>query len=131
VIDFQDNQINLATGTLRLRGVFENPAGTLVPGGFARVRLAAGRSESALLIPEAAIGSEQTRKFVFVVNAEQSVEVRPVELGRPQGTQLVVLAGLQPQDRVVISGVMMLRPGIKVQLQGAAAPGAVPAGQGK
>jgi multidrug efflux pump subunit AcrA (membrane-fusion protein) len=75
-----------------------------------------------LLIPESAIGSEQTLKFVFVINAEQAVEARPVRLGRQEGTRRVVLSGLKPDDRVVVQGVMMLRPGVKVRVQEGGAP---------
>ena len=116
-IDFFDNQINPGTGTIRLRGVFDNHDGALVPGGFARVRLPVSQTESALLIPEAAILSQQTQQSVFVVNAQQIVEPRLIQLGRQQGMQRVVLAGLKPDDNVVVSGVLMLRPGIKVQVE--------------
>ena len=115
-IDFYDNQINPVAGTIRLRGVFNNRDATLVPGGFARVRLPVGQTASVLLIPEAAIGSEQTRKFVFVLNREQIVEPRPIQVGRQQGTQRAVLSGLKPDDRIVVNGLMLLRPGIKVQI---------------
>jgi len=125
-IDFHDNQVNRVTGTLLMRGIFDNRDGALIPGGFARVRLPVERFESALLIPEAAIVSEQTRKFVYVVNAEQIIEPRPIQPGRAQGAQRVVLAGLKREDRVVVSGLLMLRPGIKVQVvvpEAAAGPG--------
>jgi RND family efflux transporter MFP subunit len=115
-IDFHENQAHRATGTMRMRGVFDNPDGALIPGGFASVRLPVERVESALLIPEAAIASEQTRKFVYVLNGEQIVEPRLLQLGRPQGAQRIVLAGLKPEDRVVVNGLLMLRPGIKVEV---------------
>ena len=121
-VDFHDNRVDPVTATLRMRAVLENRDGALVPGAFARVRLPVERMESALLIPESAIGSEQTLKFVFVINAEQAVEARPVRLGRQEGTRRVVLSGLKPDDRVVVQGVMMLRPGVKVRVQEGGAP---------
>jgi RND family efflux transporter MFP subunit len=126
-LDFFDNQVNRASGTIRLRAILGNSDRALVPGGFARVRLPVDRIESALLIPEAAIASEQTRKFVYVINAEQVADVRPIQLGRLQGTQRVVLSGLKPEDRVAVTGLMMLRPGVKVQITDPNAP-ARPAG---
>jgi multidrug efflux system membrane fusion protein len=126
-VDFLDNQLTPATGTLRLRGVFENADRSLVPGAFLRVRLPVERVEKALLIPEAAILAEQTRKFVYVLGPDQTVQPRPVTLGRPQGMQRVILNGLSPEDSVVVSGLLMLRPGMKVQV---GAPGQGPAGPG-
>jgi RND family efflux transporter MFP subunit len=137
-VDFFDNQVDRKTGTIRMRGVFPNADRALVPGMFARVRVPVERVENALLIPEAAILAEQTRKFVYVLNAEQVVEPRPVQVGRLHGRQRAILAGLKPEDRVVVSGLLMLRPGIKVRLAeatpppgaggGAAAPAKQPGG---
>lgn len=130
-VDFYDNQVDRKTGTIRMRAVFRNPDRVLVPGMFARARLPVERLEAALLIPEGAILSEQTRKFVYVVNAQQVVEPRPVQLGRLHGTQRVILAGLKPDDPVVVSGLLMLRPGVKVQVVDAAtAAAAGPGGLG-
>jgi multidrug efflux system membrane fusion protein len=125
-IDFFDNQVDARTGTVRVRGTFANPDRALIPGMFARVRVLAGPPEEALLIPEAAIASEQTRKFVYVVNVGEVVEPRPLQLGRAHGVERVVLSGLKPDDRVVVSGLLMLRPGIKVHVVDPNAP----AGQG-
>ncbi len=98
---------------------------------FARVRVPVERIEDALLIPEAAVLSEQTRKFVYVLSAEQMVEPRPVELGRLHGRMRHVLKSLKPDDRVVVSGLLMLRPGIKVRVaEGGAAPAAGAGGSG-
>jgi len=115
-VDFVDNQADPRTGTVRLRAVFPNPDRGLLPGMFARIRLPVERLEDALLIPEAAILSEQTRKFVYVVNADGVVEPRPVELGRAHGRQRIVRSGLRPGDAVVVTGLLMLRPGVKVQV---------------
>lgn len=115
-IDFYDNRLNPTSGTIRMRGVFENKDGALMPGNFARIRLPVERIESAMLIPEGAILSQQTMKFVYVMDEEQVVQVRPLKLGRLQGMERVVLGGLKPDDKVVVTGLLMLRPGIKVQL---------------
>ncbi|MCX8157087.1 MAG: efflux RND transporter periplasmic adaptor subunit [Verrucomicrobiae bacterium] len=125
-VDFLDNQLTPATGTLRLRAVFANTDRALVPGAFARLRLPVERLEKALLIPEGAILAEQTRKFVYVLGPDQTVQPRPVVLGRPQGLQRVILSGLTPDDSVVVSGLLMLRPGMKVQVGVPGQPPAAP-----
>ncbi len=119
-LDFFDNQVNPQTGTIRLRGVFENPDRSLVPGMFANLRVMAEAPHEMLLIPDVAIGSDQGYKYVYVVNRENSVENRPIEIGRAYGPMRAVLKGLAGQDRVVVNGlmtVMMLRPGAKVEPQ--------------
>lgn len=123
-VDFFDNKADRKTGTIRMRAVFPNAERLLLPGMFARVRVPVERVENAMLIPEAAILSEQTRKFVYVLNAENVVEPRPVQPGRLHGRARQILSGLRPDDRVVVSGLLMLRPGIKVQVVDAAAAGA-------
>jgi len=121
-LDFFDNQINPQTGTIRLRAVFENADRVLVPGMFANVRVQAGPPESALLVPDVAVQSDQGYKFVFVASAESKVEVRSIEAGRAYGTMRSVLKGLTPQDRVIANGLIMLRPGIKVEVQTSGGP---------
>jgi multidrug efflux system membrane fusion protein len=116
-IDFADNQVNPQTGTIRLRAVFDNADGVLLPGMFARVRVAAGLPEETLLVPEVAIGSEQGYKYVYVVNAENKVETRPIQEGRTHGTQRAILKGLKPDDKVVVNGLVLLHAGVKVQAQ--------------
>jgi membrane fusion protein, multidrug efflux system len=124
-IDFFDNRVDRQMGSIRVRGVLANPDRNLVPGFFANVRIPAGSVEKALLIPEIALQPDQDRKFVYVVNAESVVEPRPVVLGRSHGPSRSILQGLKPQDRVVISGLLMIRPGAKVQVIGNAAGTAV------
>src|SRR5262249_40737639 len=80
-VDFVDNQVNANTGTIRLRGVFENPSGALRPGLFVRIRLRIGTPYQAILIPDEALLSDQGRKYVFVLNAKDEVEYRPVKIG--------------------------------------------------
>ena len=116
-LDFFDNTVNPRTGTIRLRGVFANPDRALVPGMFARMRVPASAPERALLVPEVAVLSDQGYKFVYVVNAQSKVEQRIIQTGRAQGQMRAVTQGLAPDDRVVVNGLVMLRPGIQVQAQ--------------
>lgn len=117
-VDFVDNEMAGATGTLRLRARIDQPAG-LVPGQFVRVQLA-GRPADTLLVPEQAVGFDQGQAFVLVVTPQQQTEYRRVQLGAAQGGQRAVAAGLRAGEQVVASGLMKLRPGMKVQAQPAA-----------
>ncbi len=130
-IDFVDNVIDRSTGTIRGRAVFTNQSGVFTPGMFARVRVPASPSYEALLVPDLAIGTEQVRKYLLVVDADNTVRQKYIALGQLTSDGLrVIKEGLAPDDRVVVSGLMQARPGQKVtpQQQGAgtAAPG--PAG---
>jgi RND family efflux transporter MFP subunit len=123
-LDFFDNSVNPRTGTIRLRGVFANTDRALVPGMFARVRLPASAPERALLVPDVAVLSDQGYKFVYVVNAQSKVEQRIIQTGRAHGQMRSVTQGLGPEDRVVVNGLVMLRPGLQVQAQDEPAKGA-------
>lgn len=132
-MDFVDNQLNNKTGTIRGRAIFENADGFLTPGMFGRLRLWAGDYEG-MLIPDAAILSDQTRKIVLVVNKDQVVEPRIVELGPIEQGLRVIAKGLEPADQVIIQGLAnpFVRPGVKVvpqsgEIKVAAAPASVPA----
>jgi RND family efflux transporter MFP subunit len=116
-LDFFDNQVNPQTGTIRLRAVFDNPDRTLVPGMFANLRVLAGPPEQALLIPDVAVLSDQGYKYVYVVDAESKVQTRSIETGRAHGPLREVKKGLTANDRVVVNGLVMLRPGGKVEVQ--------------
>ena len=116
-LDFFDNQVNPKTGTIRLRAVFANPDRTLVPGMFASLRILAGPPQQALLIPDVAVQSDQSYKFVYVASSESKVETRSIEIGRAHGSRREVLKGLTPNDRVIVNGLMMLRPGVTVVVQ--------------
>ena len=132
-MDFVDNVIDRATGTIRGRAVFANPNGVFTVGMFARVRVPASPSYEALLVPDAAVGTEQARKFVTTVNAENVVTPKYVTLAQvlPDGMR-VIKEGLSPDDRIVVNGLLRARPGQKVtpQEQGVAsvtgAQGSVP-----
>jgi RND family efflux transporter MFP subunit len=116
-LDFFDNQVNPQTGTVRLRAVFENSDRTLVPGMFASLRILAGAPHQAMLIPDVAVQSDQNYKFVYVAGQDNKVETRSIEAGRAHGPLREVLNGLTPEDRVIVNGLMMLRPGVVVSVQ--------------
>jgi multidrug efflux system membrane fusion protein len=118
-VDFFDNQVNAQTGTIRMRAVFENADHALVPGMYANIRVPAGPPESALLVPDIAVQSNQGYKFVFVVNGENKIEERTIQVGRAHGLKRAVLSGLSPQDRVVVNGLVMLKAGVAVDVQSA------------
>ncbi len=113
-IDFVDNVIDTSSGTIRGRAVFANPNALFTPGMFGRILVPGSAEYEALLVPDSAIGTEQIRKFVYVVDAENNVQQKFVELGSLQGTQRVIRSGLNANDRVVINGLMRARPGTKV-----------------
>ncbi|ADH87774.1 efflux transporter, RND family, MFP subunit [Ancylobacter novellus DSM 506] len=106
-----DNQVDTATGTFRLRAVFDNPDGRLVPGQFARVRMGRAKTEPALVINERAIGTDQDKKYVFVVDPENKAVYREVKLGPPSEGLRVVASGLKEGERIVVNGLQRVRPG--------------------
>ena len=111
-MDFVDNVIDRATGTIRGRAVFENPNGVLTPGMFARVRVPGSSPYEGLLVPDAAIGTEQARRFVIVIDAQDTAQIKYVTLGQLTSDNLrVIKNGLGPDDRIVVSGLMQARPG--------------------
>ena len=122
-MDFVDNVIDRSTGTIRGRAVFTNQSGIFTPGMFARVRVPASPPYEALLVPDSAVGTEQVRKYLLVVDGEDTARQKYVTLGQltPDGLR-AIKDGLGAQDRVVISGLMQARAGMKVrpQQQGAA-----------
>jgi RND family efflux transporter MFP subunit len=124
-MDFVDNVIDRATGTIRGRAVFTNSNGVFTVGMFARVRVPASPPYEALLVPDVAVGTEQARRFVTTVNAENVVTPKYVTLGQvlPDGMR-VIKEGLSPDDRVIVNGLLRGRPGQKVtpQEQGATPP---------
>jgi RND family efflux transporter MFP subunit len=115
-IDFIDNQINPATGTLAVRGQFPNPDGNLLPGMFVRMQIPTSGEIDALLITDRAVGSDQGQKFVYVLDGNQT-ERRRVTLGPEVDGLRVVTDGLKPQDQVVIEGLMKVRPGSPVKAE--------------
>jgi len=127
-MDFVDNAIDRSTGTIRGRALFANPNNIFTPGMFARVRVPGSPSYEALLVPDAAIGTEQARKFVLTVNADNTVVPKYVTLGQTTTDNLrVIKNGLSPDDRVIVNGLLRARPGQKVTPQEEGKPGAAPA----
>jgi multidrug efflux system membrane fusion protein len=116
-MDFVDNVIDRATGTIRGRAVFANADGLFTPGMFARVQVPGSRPYQALMLSDAAIGTEQTRKFVLVVAADGTANQRYVSLGPIVDGLRVIKDGLSPDDRVIVNGLMRARPGQKVTPQ--------------
>jgi RND family efflux transporter MFP subunit len=113
-LDFVDNRIDPASGTIRTRAIFPNRDRRFTPGLFARVKLVGEKSEPTLLVRDAAIGTDQDRKFVLVLAKGDSLEYRPVEIGRLTDGLRIVRKGVQPGEKVVVNGLMRVRPGVKV-----------------
>jgi RND family efflux transporter MFP subunit len=125
-MDFIDNAIDRSSGAIRGRAEFANPDGTFTPGMFARISVAMAPPAEALLVPDTAIGTEQVRKFVLVVDAENVARPKYVALGSVVDGLRVITAGLVPDDRVIINGLMRARPGARVAPQeGAIASAAI------
>jgi multidrug efflux system membrane fusion protein len=110
-----DNRIDAASGTIRARAKFDNSDGALVPGMFVSVRLANGKEHTELLIPDRAVGFDQSKKFVYVVGDGNKVAYREVELGKQVQSQRVALKGVRPGDRVIVDGVQRVRPDLVVE----------------
>jgi RND family efflux transporter MFP subunit len=112
--DYAAPTVDPATGTLAARGVLANPARTLLPGYFARVRMPIESQPEALLVPDTALGSDQGGRYLLVVNKDDVVERRPVKVGPLSGEMRVIDDGIAPADRVVVAGVLRAIPGQKV-----------------
>jgi len=121
-MDFVDNVIDRSSGTIRARAQFSNPDSMFTPGMFGRVRVPGSPAYSALLIPDAAIGSEQARKYVLVVDDESIARQKYVTLGQVVDGLRVIKDGLAGSDRVVVNGLMAARPNAKVTAQEQGAP---------
>jgi RND family efflux transporter MFP subunit len=117
VLDFVDNQIDRTAGTIRARAVFGNPGNFVTPGQFGRLRLPGSEPYEALLVPDAALVTDQSRKIVMVVKDDGTVEARVVRPGPMIDGLRVVREGLTANDKIVIDGLMRARPGAKVTPQ--------------
>jgi multidrug efflux system membrane fusion protein len=133
-VDFVDNRVIATTGTVRMRGVFDNPGGHLKAGLFVRIRLPISSAYQAILIPDEAVQSDQDRKYVWVVNDRNEVQYRPVKVGQAVGALRAVLSaaqgkegkeGLAIGDQIIVSGMQRVRNGTVVEAEMQAAP-AVP-----
>jgi multidrug efflux system membrane fusion protein len=109
-----DNVVDTASGTVRVRAVFDNADGHLMPGQFARVRLGEARTQPAISIDERAIGTDQDRRFVMVVGSDNRVHTRPIVPGASIDGARIVKAGLHPGERIVVDGLQLVRPGALV-----------------
>jgi membrane fusion protein, multidrug efflux system len=112
-----DNQVDARTGTVRVRAVFDNPEGKLIPGQFARLRMGQAKSESALAVSERAIGTDQDKKYVLVVDADNKTAYREVTLGASVDGLRIVTNGLKSGERIVVNGLQRVRPGAVVEPQ--------------
>jgi RND family efflux transporter MFP subunit len=116
-LDYVAPTINQSTGTLAVRGVIPNADRVLLPGYFVRVRVPVDKEQDALLIPDTALGSDQSGRYVLVVTAENVVEQRKVQTGPIDNGLRVIDGGLKGDDRVVIAGMLRVIPGEKVDPQ--------------
>jgi len=116
-LDYASPTVNQSTGTLAVRGVLPNADRVLLPGYYVRVRVPFDRQQNALLVPDVALGSDQSGRYVLVVNSDNVVEQRKVQIGQNEGDLRVIENGLKPEDRVVIAGLLRAIPGQKVDPQ--------------
>ncbi|KWV60526.1 hemolysin secretion protein D [Bradyrhizobium macuxiense] len=131
-MDFLDNRLDVSTATLRSRAIIPNKDLSILPGQFGRVRIIGSAPYEALLVPDAAIVTDQSRKIVFVVKDDNTVEARPVVLGPLDDGLRVIREGLRAEDHVIVDGIQRARVGAKVTPQAAKAPeGATPAAGAK
>ncbi|MGE0348086.1 efflux RND transporter periplasmic adaptor subunit [Hydrogenophaga sp.] len=112
-----DNQVDPRSGTVRVRAVFDNPDGSLMPGQFARIRMGQPQTARSLLVSERAVGTDQDKKYVLVVGEGDKTAYREVTLGGSVDGLRTVLSGLQPGERIVVNGLQRVRPGDVVQPQ--------------
>jgi RND family efflux transporter MFP subunit len=127
-LDFAESEMNTSTGTARLRGIFENKDDALSSGLFVRVRVPASLPYQALLVPEHALATDQSVKFVYVVGSDGVANRRAVELGAQRGEMRIITSGLKAGEQVIVKGLQRVRPGQKVEAtqeteKVAAAPG--------
>ncbi len=116
-LDFVDNQINPTTGTIRVRAVFDNTDGYLVPGMFAHLKVASSPTYEGILIDEKAIGTDLNNKYVFVIDESNTVAYRPVKIGDKIGKMRLINSGLEAGDTILINGLQRVRPGVTVDPQ--------------
>jgi len=113
-LTFVDNAVDTQSGTVRVRAVLSNPEALLLPGQFIRARVEGVTLSNVVSIPRKAIMSSAQGRFVWLVAAEEKIEMRPVQVGRTMGNNIIVTDGLNPGDRFVVEGVLKVMPGIQV-----------------
>jgi RND family efflux transporter MFP subunit len=114
-LDYASPTVDATTGTLTARAVFDNPTHVLLPGLFVRVRIPTGTIDNALLVPKVALGADQSGRYLLVVNKDNVVEQRNVEIGSVEGALRVIEKGIKAGDRVIVSGLQRAVPGQKVE----------------
>ncbi len=123
-VEFLDNSVQNGSGTVNLRATLSNPDRHFWPGQFVDVKLILTTEKGAVLIPNQATQISQRGPFVYIVKSDDTAELRPVKLGQRQGDQIVVTEGVAPNERVVLAGQMLVRPGGKVRVDTSSANGA-------
>ena len=123
-----DNQVNTKSGTVRVRAVFDNKDGSLMPGQYVKLQMGRARTESALLVSERAIGTDQSKRFVMVVGEDHIASYREVVLGDSVDGKRIVTSGLSAGERIVVNGLQRVRPGTLVAPQPAGANETQPQG---
>ncbi|MBS0247642.1 MAG: efflux RND transporter periplasmic adaptor subunit [Proteobacteria bacterium] len=121
-LDYGAPTVDASTGTLAARAILDNPKNVLLPGLFVRVRVPLGPPKDELLVPDVALGTDQSGRYLLVVNKDNVVEQRRVELGPLDGTLQVIDKGVAAGDRVIVNGMLRAVPGQKVDPQTAATP---------
>ncbi len=121
-----NNTIDVASGTVKVRAVFDNANGSLMPGQFAKVRMGQATERQELLVDEKAVGTDQNKKFVMVVNPQNIVEYREISLGARADGLRIVTAGLQADEKIVVNGLQRVRPGSLVAPEMVAMGGQAP-----
>src|SRR5918999_168103 len=106
-----DNQVNTRSGTVRVRAVFDNRDGSLIPGQYVKLRMGRAKTEQALLVSERAVGTDQSKRFVMVVGPDNKAIWREVTLGGTANGQRIVTSGLEAGERIVVNGLQRVRPG--------------------
>jgi membrane fusion protein, multidrug efflux system len=121
-----DNRLDTSSGTIRVRAIFDNPGGQLIPGLYARIRLGSGTPREAVLIDDRAVGTDQDKRFVLVVDGDNKTAYREVHLGNQQDGLRIVENGLKPGERIVVNGLQRVRPGDAVMPHPVAMEGSTP-----
>jgi len=112
-----DNQVNTRSGTVRVRAVFDNRDGSLIPGQYVKLRMGRAKAEPAILVSERAVGTDQDKRYVFVVGPDDKAIWRQVTLGGSANGQRIVTAGLEAGERIVVNGLQRVRPGAQLAPQ--------------
>jgi len=114
-LDFIDNRVDPSTGTIRVRVEFPNPDSLILPGQFMSVTLVSADPQQQMVVPQAAVQTNQTGPFVLVVNKDNKVELRPIQTGQRVGTEIAVTKGLNVGETIIVEGIQKVRPGATVK----------------